>query len=329
MEFRTEIYIPQSLLRVEHHQNVITFGSCFAYNISAYLAQYRFQVSANPFGVLYNPVSILSAVNILRENKHFNKEDLLYNQDEWHSFYHHSDFSHHDANLCLNKINSKIDDTVEFIRRADVVIITYGTSFVYKYLKNDKIVSNCHKLPDREFERFRLTIDKSYQTIKDTVDELKMINPGVKIIFTISPVRHWKDGAVENQRSKAILLLSVEKIVKERKEDCFYFPSYELLLDDLRDYRFYESDLLHPNKPATDYIWQKFTETFFTSNCLNSMAEIDRLNKARHHKVRNPDSEQAQKFFHSQLKKIETMQNKYPFLDIKSDYNYFLKLIKE
>ena len=329
MQFRTEINLSKSALRIEHHNRIITFGSCFAYNISAYLSEYRFRVSANPFGVLYNPVSVYNAIEILRENRPFNKDDLIYHQGEWHSFYHHSDFSHHQADICLNKINDRTGEVSGFIKNADIVILTYGTAFVYKYRQNGMVVSNCHKLPSREFERYRLSVDACTQKLYETADILQKINPNVKIIFTVSPVRHWKDGAEENQRSKAVLLLSVENIVKSRPESCFYFPSYELLLDDLRDYRFYENDLLHPNKQATDYIWKKFSEVYITDNCKRSMNEVDKINKARLHRVRNPHSAEAKSFFKSQLKKIEDLRNKYPFLELDNDYEYFNNLIEE
>jgi hypothetical protein len=304
----------------------MTFGSCFAYNISAYLAEYRFRVSANPFGVLYNPYSIYSAVKLLKENRRFTKDDLIFNQGEWHSFYHHSDFSHHDAVACLQKINSKLEETVDFIGNTDIVILTYGTSYVYKYLKKDIVVSNCHKLAADEFDRYRLSIEECRSAMKNTVDRLRDINQNIKIVFTVSPVRHWKDGAVENQRSKAILLLSVEKMVKDYSENCFYFPSYEIIMDDLRDYRFYERDLLHPNKLATDYVWDKFSSAYFRDGCKNSMAEVDKLNKARFHRVRNPQSTEAQNFFKAQLTKIEQLMVKYPFLDLADDYDYFKNL---
>ncbi len=328
MRFRTEINLSKSDLNIEHRHRIITFGSCFAYNISGYLSEYRFRVKANPFGVLYNPISVYNAVEAVKENRRFSKDDLIYDQGEWHSFYHHSDFSHHDPEICLRKINSRTEETAEFIKKADIAILTYGTSFVYKHRRQNMVVSNCHKLPADEFEHYRLTHEVCTDVINNTVDLLQSVNPEVKIILTVSPVRHWKDGAVENQRSKAVLLLSVENIVKKR-QGCYYFPSYELLLDDLRDYRFYEDDLLHPNKQATDYIWKKFNDAFITDNCRESMKEIEKLNKARYHRLRNPLSNQAKSFFKSQLKRIEDLRNKYPFLELDDDYNYFKNLLKE
>jgi len=329
LQFRTEINLSKSALSIEHHNRIITFGSCFAYNISAYLSEYRFRVSANPFGVLYNPVSVYNAIEILWKNRRFVRDDLVYHQGEWHSFYHHSDFSHHNADICLKKINDRTGEVSEFIKNADIVILTYGTAFVYKHRQNGMVVSNCHKLPSAEFERNRLSVDACTKELNETADILQKINPNVKIIFTVSPVRHWKDGAEENQRSKAVLLLSVENIIKNRAENCFYFPSYELLLDDLRDYRFYERDLLHPNKQATDYIWKKFNEAYISDSCKSSMNEVEKIIRAKQHRIRNPQSEEAKKFIKSQLIKIQDLRNKYPFLELNNDYEYFENLLKE
>jgi len=329
LQFRTEINLPKSALQIEHHHRIITLGSCFAYNISAYLSEYRFSVMSNPFGVLYNPVSIYNTIEILRRNRTFKKDDLIFHQGEWHSFYHHSDFSHHDAESCLEKINDRTRETLDFIRDANIVIITYGTANVYRYKRKSLIVSNCHKLPASDFEHYRLTPEYSLKVLNETVDILLEINPDLKIIFTVSPVRHWKDGAEENQRSKAVLLLSVESIVKENREICSYFSSYELLIDDLRDYRFYEDDLLHPNKQAVDYIWKKFNDAYISESCKKIIKEVEQLNKARHHRVRNPLSEEAQRFFKMQLKKIEWLKNKYPHIKTDDDYEYFKNLIKE
>lgn len=328
MKFRSEIEIGKSLDPVEHNNKTITIGSCFAENIAEYFRKYRFNILANPFGVLYNPISIYNSLKLASEEKEFNESDLIYDQSEWHSFYHHSDFSHHDINVCLDNINSGIKNTNSFLQQCDVIIITYGTAFVYRHNRKEIIVSNCHKIPSSQFDRFRLTLEQTKEAIKNTIALLKAINNDVKIIFTVSPVRHWKDGAEENQISKSTLLLAINDIVSSESR-CEYFPSYEIVMDDLRDYRFYEADLFHPNKLATDYIWEKFRESIFSENCKTIMNEVGKIAAAKNHKVRNNFSEQHQEFLKVQIDKIKTLVKKYPHLNMSDDKNYFTSQLKK
>ena len=327
MKFRTELNIENSLLKIEHKHKIITIGSCFAENIGAKFSDYRFNILDNPFGVLYNPVSIYNAVKIISDNKIFTEDELIFEQGEWHSFYHHSDFSHHDLNTCLSKINSKMVETRKFISDADEIVITFGTAFVYKYLESGEVVSNCHKIPANKFERYRIGMYEVREFILSTVELLKELKPDIKIILTLSPVRHTKDGFVENQISKSILLLAIQEIVDEN-DSVFYFPSYEIMLDDLRDYRFYAEDLVHPNKIAIDYIWEKFVETYCTEDCINLMKEIEKISKAEKHIVRNISSEKHQQFLKNQLNLIQRLENENPYLNLNEDKAYFQKNIK-
>jgi GSCFA family protein len=322
MKFRTEINLAKSDLQIEHKNSVITFGSCFAENISEYFQFYRFNVMKNPFGVLYNPISVLNAIKSLEEQKEFSESDLDFHQDEWHSFYHHSDFSNHVKDECLNSINETGKTASEFIRKTKVIIITFGTAFVFRHLEKEIVVSNCHKIPSNKFKRFRLSIDESVLNINFIIDSISRINNDAKIIFTVSPVRHWRDGAVANQLSKATLLLAVNNAVSTHS-NCFYFPSYEIVMDDLRDYRYYEADLLHPNKLATDYIWEKFSNTHFSEKCLSAMNEMKVIAEARMHRPRNIVSEAHQKFLKKQLKFIDQLELKYGHLNLEEDKKYF------
>jgi len=324
MKFRTELNIEKSLLKIEHKHKIITIGSCFAENIGAKFSDYRFNILDNPFGVLYNPVSIYNAVKIISDNKIFTEDELIFEQGEWHSFYHHSDFSHHDLNICLSKINSKMVETRKFMSDADEIVITFGTAFVYKYLESGEVVSNCHKIAADKFERYRIGMYEAREFILSTVELLKELKPNIKIILTLSPVRHSKDGFVENQISKSILLLAIQEIVDEN-DSVFYFPSYEIMLDDLRDYRFYAEDLVHPNKIAIDYIWEKFVETYCTEDCIKLMKEIEKISKGRQHRVRNIHSAKNKLFLQNQLKLITKLENENPHLYLEDDKEYFLK----
>lgn len=328
MQFRTEINLKKSDLQIEHQNTIITLGSCFAENIAEHFKRYRFDVSANPFGVLYNPVSIYNAIRLLDEKKSFTKDDLFYDQGEWHSFYHHSDFSHHDVNVCLKNINDGLVDTRKLLEQTDIVIITYGTSYVYEHIDKKNIVSNCHKISAKEFNRFRLSVEEVKQNISATLELLKKINKNARVIFTVSPVRHWKDGAVDNQLSKSILLLAVNDTIQENK-NAVYFPSYEILMDDLRDYRFYESDLVHPNKLATSYIWGKFTTAHLSDECEDVIGEIEPVIKARLHRTRNKYSESNIKFLNSQIALCKRLMEKYSHLNLNDDVEYFQSELRD
>lgn len=322
MKFRTEIELKKSSLQIEHDHKIVTIGSCFAENIGQKFSDYQFKILDNPFGVLYNPVSIYNAVKIISDKKNFTQDDLIFEQGEWHSFYHHSDFSNHKPDVCLSNINSKMIETAKFIADSDEIIITFGTAFVYKFLESGEVVSNCHKIAADKFERYRIGMFEAREFILSTVELLKELNPDIKIILTLSPVRHWKDGAVENQISKAILLLAIQEIVDENGS-VFYFPSYEIVIDDLRDYRFYDEDLVHPNKIAIDYIWEKFVKCYCTDNCRKLMAELIKITRARKHRVRNIHSEKHKQFLNNQIELINKFEKKYSYLDLKDDKKYF------
>jgi hypothetical protein len=263
----------------------------------------------------------------LEQEKIFSDSDLIFHQDEWHSFYHHSGFSDHKKDECLKRINDRVKAASEFIRKSKVIIITFGTSFVFKHLEKEIIVSNCHKLPSNHFKRYMLSTEEAIWNIKLIIETIKRLNDKAKIIFTVSPVRHWKDGAVENQISKSTLLLAVNNAVNENS-NCSYFPSYEIVMDDLRDYRYYESDLLHPNKSATDYIWEKFSAVYFSEKCLSAMIKIKFIADARLHRPRNADSKAHQIFLKKQLKIIDQLELKYDYLNLENDKIYFKQQLK-
>lgn len=324
MKFRTEIFPEKPDFSINHSDKIITFGSCFAQNIAEKFKLAKFQIMGNPFGVLFNPVSIYNSIKLLADEKIFTGNDLFYFQDEYHSFYHHSDFSHSNPFVCLEKINNTLTKTKTFISNADYVIITYGTAYIYNHKIKEITVSNCHKIPSNHFEKIMLTFQQTENIINNTISLLKNLNPKLKIIFTVSPVRHWKDGAVENQRSKATLLLAISKILGN---GISYFPSYEILMDDLRDYRFYNEDLLHPNELAIDYVWTKFSETCFSETCLKLLPVIEKINTAYNHRPRNTESAQHKTFAEKILKQIENIQKEIPYTDFQKEKEYFLSII--
>ncbi len=322
MKFRTEIDLIEHDNPIEHNDKILTIGSCFAQNIGEYFINAKMNASVNPFGVLYNPISILNSIKLLTGKIQFSEDELINDQDEWHSFYHHSDFSHHDKNLVINKIKDGLESTREFISKASRIIFTYGTSYVFEFYETGIIASNCHKIDRKKFKRYRLSQGKVSEAIKNTLEEIAGLNNNCEFIFTVSPVRHWKDGAVENQLSKSTLLLAVNEIVKNNSS-CSYFPSYEIMMDDLREYRFYASDLVHPNTIATDYIWEKFSESMLSAECRKIIGEVEAISRAKAHRVRNPESGKHRQFIEATLEKIKELQARYPHIDFSEEEKHF------
>lgn len=316
MKFRTEIIPQASKYKLDYQTPVLFLGSCFTDNIGSLMQKYLFPVNINPFGVVYNPVSVFKSLKYIIENKEFKEDDLFQHEDLWHSWYHHSSFSSTNKSEVVDNINNEICYSHEFLKNAKAVILTFGTSWIYRLKASGKIVSNCHKVPAAEFYRELLSVPKIVEEFTKIEDLLKKLNPDVRVIFTVSPVRHWKDGANGNQVSKSILHLSIHNILQIEKCSCEYFPAYEYLLDDLRDYRFYADDLLHPNKLAIDYIWGKFQETFFDNKTQELLLQMQKLSQASEHRLFQPDTENTRKFLMKQFNIINEIKEKYPFIDI-------------
>jgi len=320
MEFLTTFKIDKPKFTIDSDDSILSIGSCFAENIGEYFKKYKFNICANPYGVLYNPASIYNSFLSVAEGKVFSESDLIFSQDEFHSFYHHSDFSSHNANAALILMNNNQKMLKKYLPKTNLVIITYGTSIVYINKENNLIVSNCHKLPENSFIKQQLSLSEITEYIKNSIALLRSFNKDVKIIFTLSPVRHWKDGAVQNHISKSALLLGINECLDK---NTFYFPSYEIVIDELRDYRFYKKDMIHPNEIAVEYIWEKFSETMFNSKTHSLLKEIDKINNAKNHKPRNIFSSKHQDFIKNQLVKIEELNKKYPHLNFDEDIQYF------
>jgi len=270
-------------------------GSCFVENMACKFLNAGFSIDVNSFGIAYNPLSLSQNLNRLLDNKPFVAKELFKDSDLYHSFSHHSRFSGSDPNEVLAKINSAMEQSLAFLRTADLLIITFGTAFVYRLQSTGEIVSNCHKLPARFFTYSRLTIEDIVKKWNELIVCLQTFNPLLRILFTVSPIRHWKNGAHENQLSKSILLLSVEELLQNHSR-CFYFPAYELVLDDLRDYRFYAEDMFHPSSQAIDYVWEKFTEAWLDGETLKKAREFEKLHKSLNHVPFRPESDAYRRF---------------------------------
>jgi hypothetical protein len=320
--YRTIIYPEPSPNKIGYQTPVLLLGSCFTENIGNIMTELKFPVVVNPFGVMYNPVSVQKGLEVLIDQVEFTESDLGFFNEQWFSFYHDTEFSDIDQKKCLDKINSSVKRASRQLRNAEYLVVTFGTSWVYKYLKSGNIVSNCHKIPAKEFERLKLGTENIYIEWANLINRLNELNKNLKIVFTVSPVRHWNDGAVQNQLSKSTLILAIHQL-KERYKNVEYFPAYEIMMDDLRDYRFYADDMLHPSKVAIDYIWDQFDQTYFEKDTTEIIKEIKKVIQAKNHRPLNPITPSHKKFIEGQIKIIEGLEKKYPFLNFSVDKSFF------
>lgn len=319
MDFRIRVELPKKELDIAHNSKILLLGSCFAENIGNRLLENKFNCDVNPFGILYNPMSILTALKQISGGKEYSEEELFFYQGQWHSFMHHGFFSDASGSACLGNINFRLRQASEELPSLNYLFITFGTAYVYMLKENGMIVSNCHKLPEKNFERRRLTVDEVVKEYTLYLNSLLKQNPGLKILFTVSPIRHAKDGMHGNQLSKATLLLVIDALKVNFPEHIFYFPSYELIMDELRDYRFYAEDMLHPSDVAVNYLWECFSSSYFSRKTLDILAEWGEIKKALNHKPFRPDSEQHIKFLSQIVLRIKRLKEKCPYLDVEKE----------
>ncbi len=297
MKFRTEIKIKKQELQIDYASKILLIGSCFSDNIGVKLAYYKFPVLSNPFGVIFNPVSIKKLIIRSLNEDFFTKSDFIFYNDTWQCLDLHSSLSSVDLEKAIEKANNALTHTRAYLLTASHIVLTFGTSWVYRFEKTEKIVANCHKIIQTEFKKELLSSKIIENSILEIIKEVKKVNPAVTFIFTISPVRHLKNGFFENNVSKAHLFQAVYSVVSvEKKFHSFYFPAYELLLDDLRDYRFYTEDMLHPNNLGINYIWNNFKETWLDKKSFPIIKKVESIQKRLEHKAFNPNSVNFQKF---------------------------------
>ena len=326
MELRTTFNITPSPVKITYDDPVMFIGSCFASSIGNQFAAGHMPVMINPSGTVYNPVSVSGTIDSVTSKSEYKKNDLFNHNGMWLSFDHYTDFSSENASEVIDKINRSMKDAGRFISSAKFLFITFGTAMVYRWRKSGKIVSNCHKIPSSEFTRELLSVNDIVTLWNDQLSRLRLLNPGLKVIFSISPVRHMKDGAHGNQVSKSVLLLAVEELL-QHESNPGYFPAYELVMDDLRDYRFYENDMLHPSSLAVEYIWDAFSHCYFDGSTVTLWHEVSAISKAVSHRIQSQSSGQVKKFAENIISKIDAISKKAPSVDLDSDRNYFLKLL--
>ena len=318
MNFRTQVELPERETEIRHSERIMLFGSCFAENIGNLLKENKFRCDVNPFGVLYNPLSIANALNQILEGKEYREEDLFFSGGLWHSWLHHSDFSAPSQEEALALVNSRLAKAKENLAKADWLVMTWGTAYVYIHQEMQKVVGNCHKQPDKTFRRLMLNAEAFVEECRDVLKKCREVNPNLKVLFTVSPIRHAKDGMHGNQLSKATLLLAIDEICRTCP-NCFYFPSYEIVMDELRDYRFYADDMIHLSSKAVEYIWECFSRCYFSKETQAIMKEWAEVKRALDHKPFRPNSDAYRAFLSQIVLKIMQMKEKFPYLEVQKE----------
>ena len=324
MELSLKINIPPLEKPLSYTDKILLTGSCFTEHISERLSLHKFKTFANPNGILFNPLSVASSLNSYIAGKLYEEKELFYLNELWNSWDHHTRFSDIDKASALEKINSAQMKAARFIREADWILITLGSAFQYYLKENERPVANNHRAPSQWFEKKLLNIDTIIEALTQSLSHIISVNAKVNFLFTISPVRHIRDGVVDNNRSKARLIEAVHSLCAQF-EQAHYFPAYEIVIDILRDYRFYDIDFVHPNYLATQFVWERFSEACIHSEAKQIMEEVREIVTARTHRPRFPDTQAHKKFIDRYKEKIISLRAKYPFLDLKEELDYFLR----
>jgi hypothetical protein len=324
MKWYTPVDIIPSAHKIEHSDGVLMVGSCFSESIGEKLVGLKFNVDLNPFGILFNPSSIKICLERLLSGKTFTRDELIEHDYVWHSFLHHSRFSSLSAETTLLGINERLAFSSSFLRKAKFLFITFGTAWVYVYKKTGQVVANCHKIPASAFDRILLTPEDIVTGYQSLIPILKQANPELQIIFTVSPVRHLKDTAAGNNLSKSTLILAIHRLCQQGLAS--YFPAYEIMIDELRDYRFYAEDAIHPSQAAVDYIFEKFSATYFAEHTQKLNKALMEIQAAVNHKIEFPGHPMVHHFAENMLRRIDELEKEHPFLQFDREKAYFANL---
>lgn len=314
MQFRTQIPIPKSNFPIDYTSKIVSLGSCFAVNMAEHFDYFKFQNVSNPFGILFHSQAIENLIDFAVAEKQFGSEDIFFHNERWHSFDAHSDLSCSDASELLKNMDTAVKSLHKELLESTHIIITLGTAWVYRNKESNTIVANCHKVPQKQFDKELLSVETITGSLEKLIAKVTSVNKNTKIIFTVSPVRHIKDGFVENQISKSHLITAIHQVLKLESANLSYFPSYEIMMDELRDYRFYADDMIHPNQVAIDYIWERFAATRIADSAHRTMEEVSVIQKAMAHRPFNPTSESHRKFEAQLSEKKAKLVSQYPFM---------------
>jgi lysophospholipase L1-like esterase len=322
MKLMLDIDIKSPKQKITYADKFFLIGSCFTEHIGRRLEELKFPVLQNPNGILFDPISVTKSLDSYIEPKSYIKEDLFFLNELWQSWNHHSHFSGINKLEVLANINESQRAAHNHLAKATWLIITLGSSFSYRLHENNQSVANCHRAPGQTFNKHLLTVEETTTALRETIEKLQAFNPLLQVLFTISPVRHIRDGVVENNRSKARLIEAVHKMV-EMFSHAHYFPAYELVIDVLRDYRFYDIDLVHPNYAATEFVFDQFEQSYIDEQTISQMEDIRKIMNAFKHKPLHPDTEAHLSFLQNSFQKVMALQNLLPHLNFKKEVSYF------
>lgn len=328
MKFKFDVQVPVLENKILHTHKLFLIGSCFTENIGDKLKKHKFTVLENPNGIIFNPVSVAETIINCIENKVYTTDDLFELNEAWHSWQHHSKFSGITPQEAVAKINTSTQHAHEYLKTTDFLIITLGSAWIYTLTQQaanaqvGTVAANNHKAPANWFERKLMDASQVITVLATMLDRLGKFNPNIQVIFTISPVRHLREGAIDNNRSKAALISAIHYLT-EKLPKLYYFPAYELVIDDLRDYRFYAEDLVHPNYFATQYVWEKLVEACLATDAITLLQQIADINLAYQHHPFNTQSAQHKKFLAAYLEKTKQLQNQHSYLDFSREISYF------
>lgn len=314
MNFFLHTPAKKSTINIAHQDAILLLGSCFTENIGEKLIHSKFNVNINPFGIIYNPISIANSLTRILNKELYTEQDLSVYNGKFFSFDHHGSFSSFNQQACLAKINNEITCTHQHIQETKTIVITLGTAWVYENIETKKLVANCHKIPAKNFTKRLLTVDEIVRQFSALASKLKNIN----FVFTVSPVRHISDGLHENNISKSVLHLAIHQLTSQHK-NCSYFAAYEMVIDELRDYRFFKEDMIHPTPQAINYVWDKFASTYFNEQTTQLNQRIEKLQQAVLHRPFDFESESHQKFIKQQVIQMQQLEKEFPFLNFEEE----------
>ena len=329
MQLLTPTHISPLHPALRHSDRVVVMGSCFAEHIGARLREMKWRTVVNPFGVLYNPLSIAEAMGRLISARPYTEEELtLYPHGGWSTWMHHSRYAHPDKETALQLINGSLAIGSQMLAQADMLIVTLGTAWVYRQKETNQVVGNCHKVPERTFTRQRLTVEETVEAMAAMLAQLWEVNPSLRMIITVSPVRHLKDTLHGNQLSKATLLLAVDELCRRFPDRVHYFPAYEIVMDELRDYRFYADDMAHPSPQAVEYVWERFVEHMTHREAQDFMTQWTKVARALAHRPFRPEGEEYKEFVRQNMLRIMELKEKFPYLEVQNEIDTCHTLLK-
>ncbi len=330
MKWYTPITIKEEKGLIHHCKPILLMGSCFSENVGMHLKSAKFDIDINPFGTLYNPLSLAGAIERLMQRRAYEAEELAHDGNLWYSYHHHGSFSHPDCQQALQAINTRYLYAAERLPQCSLLIITMGTAYVYEHKERGEVVANCHKQPATHFNRYRLTVEQIVERWDTLLQQLKSYTPACKVLFTVSPIRHMSDGAHNNQLSKSTLLLAIEALCSRHPEMCSYFPSYELVLDELRDYRFYNEDMTHPSAQAVQHIYQRLAQTYFTEETMMIAEKCSKISRSLQHRPLNgTENSSFQAFARKLITEMEEMEKQYQYISYAQERTQLQQLISQ